>query len=76
MKKFFVKWAFVDDWGWPREARFNWFETKEEAEAFYADLRKRNGAHVKAEKIAEGDYARFQKMEALRAELEELEEEF
>jgi hypothetical protein len=76
MKKFYVKWAFVDEYGWPREDRFNWFETKEEAVAFFADQKARNGGYVKAEKIAEGDYARFQRMEALRAELEELEEEF
>jgi hypothetical protein len=77
MKKFFVRWAITDYYGYTTEEdKFNWYETKEEAEAFIADQKYRNGGYFKVRNFAEGDYARFQKREALRAEMEALKAEF
>jgi hypothetical protein len=77
MKKYFVRWAIVDYYGYTAEEdKFTWFETIEEVEAFLADQEERNGRYFRARKIAKGDYARFQKLEALRAEVKKLEEEF
>ena len=76
MKKIYVKWAYTDDYGYPRGERFEWFETMEEAEAFKAEMKKGNGGYFYVYKTAEGDYAEFERMLELAKELAELREKF
>ena len=76
MKKIFVKWTYTDDYGYPKGARFEWFETMEEAEAFKAEMKKKNGGYFYEYKTAEGNYEEFERMNALAKELAELKEKF
>ena len=46
MMKILVKWTFTDDYGRPSgAARFEWFDTMEEANEFIATKRKGNGGY-------------------------------
>ena len=78
MMKVYVKWGFTDDYGmaYPDNAILSWFETREEADEFVADKRKRNGGYFKLWKVAEGDYATYLRTVELRKELAELEKLF
>ena len=76
MKKIYVKWAYTDDYGRPQGARFEWFDTIEEAEEFKANYKKGNGGYFYVYKTAEGDYAEFERMNTLAKELAELREKF
>lgn len=76
MKKVFVKWAYTDDYGYPQGARYDWFDTMEEAEAFKAKQRKGNGGYFYEYKTAEGNYEEFERMNALMAEVAKLKEKF
>ena len=78
MKKVFVKWGYTDDYGRAdlNKANFDWFATQEEAEAFAADMKKRNGGYFKLWKIAEGDYDKFVEMNELMKKLEMLKQDF
>ena len=76
MKKFFVKWTFTDDYGRLMSERFEWFETMEEAKAFAAEKKKKNGSYFYVYKIAEGNYEEFERMDILAKELVELKKKF
>ena len=76
MKKIYVKWAFTDDYGYPQGARFEWFDTMKEAEEFKAKQREGNGGYFYVYKTTEGDYAEYERMNALAKELAELREKF
>ena len=78
MKKAFVKWSYTDEYGYAEEnrARFEWFETMEEANAFVANKKERNGGYFKLWKVAEGNFEEYEKMVALRETLKELEKNF
>ena len=78
MKKFYVKWGFTDDYGrvFIEEAHFDWFETKEQANAFIEKMQKGNGGYFKLWKIAEGDFAKYLRIDELLAEVEHLKKEF
>ena len=76
MKKIYVKWAYTDDYGYPKGARFEWFDTMEEAEAFKAKMKKGNGGYFYVYKTAEGNYTEFERMLELAKELEALREKF
>jgi hypothetical protein len=78
MKKVFVKWDYNDDYGYAKEANasFAWFDTMEEANAFVANGKERNGGYFRLWKIAESDFEEYEKMVALRKALKELEKKF
>ena len=78
MKRIFVKWGFIDDYGKAKEenASFDWFETKEQADDFIARKRAFCGAYFQLWKVAEGDYAKYKHMLKLLDEIEQLKQEF
>ena len=78
MKKIYVKWGFTDDYGraYQEDARFEWFETPEQADEFIAKKRKGNGGYFKLWKVAEGDYNQYLRMQALMFEVERIKKEF
>ena len=78
MKKFYVKWAYTDDYGraYEKDARFDWFETKEEADEFVTIKKRDNGSYFKVWKVAEGDFANYLRINELLVELEHLKKEF
>lgn len=77
-KKIYVKWGFTDDYGraYPQDARFDWFETQEQANEFITKKRQGNGGYFKLWKVAEGDFDKYQLMCKLMAEAENLKREF
>ncbi|MGN0728575.1 hypothetical protein [Treponema sp.] len=78
MKKFYVKWGFTDDYGraYEKHARYDWFETQDQAEEFITQKRKGNGGYFKLWKTAEGDYTKFLRIIELEKELAELKKIF
>ena len=78
MKRIFVKWGFTNDYGTAYEdnAKFDWFETKEQADDFIARKRAFCGAYFQLWKVAEGDYANYKHMLKLLDEIEQLKQEF
>jgi hypothetical protein len=78
MKKIYVKWGFTDDYGraYPEDAHFDWFETQEQADAFIEKKKQGNGGYFKLWKVAEGDFAKYQLMNELVAEVAKLKKEF
>ena len=76
MKKVFVKWAFTDDYGYPKGERYAWFDTMEEAEAFKIEQRKGNGGYFYVYKTAEGNFEEYARMLKLEEELATLKEKF
>ena len=76
MKKIFVKWAFTDDYGCPQEENYQWFNNEAEAEAWKTKMKKGNGSYFYVYKTAEGDFAEFERMNALMAEVARLKAQF
>ena len=76
--KVYVKWDYTDDYGraYEDEATYKWFDSKNEADAWMAEMRKGNGGYFKVFKVAEGDYNKFLRMEELKKELAELQANF
>lgn len=76
-KKFLVKWCFTDYYGHPDEAwHHNWFDTKEEADAFIAKQQKGNGSWFYLNKVVQENYKDFQRMNELYEEYSILKERF
>lgn len=78
MTKVFVKWGFTDDYGraYEEDARMEWFDTPEEAEAFVEQKKQGNGGYFKLWKIAAGDYNTYQRMVTLYEEYAKLKKLF
>lgn len=76
MVKVFVKWAFTDDYGYPRGVRYAWFDTMEEAEEFKAQYKKGNGGYFYVYKTEEGNFEEYCRMLELEVELATLKEKF
>lgn len=78
MTKVFVKWGFTDDYGraYEADARMEWFDTPEDAEAFVNKMRQGNGGYFKLWKMAKGDYHAYQRMIALYEGYLELKKNF
>ena len=76
--KIYVKWGFTDDYGRISEedAKFDWFETQEQANEFIAKMQNDNGGYFKWWKVAEGDFAKYQRMQELLIEIENLKKIF
>lgn len=74
MLKFYVKWDFTDFEGRAYEdyARFDWFDSEEEAKAFVDKKKKGNGGYFKLWKIGKGDYEVYEKMNFYYAEYAKL----
>jgi hypothetical protein len=76
MKKIYVKWTFTDDYGYPQGARYEWFDTIEEAEMFKAKKKKGNGGYFYVYKTEEGNFEEYKRMIKLTEELAMLKEKF
>jgi hypothetical protein len=78
MTKVFVKWSFTDDYGraCEEDAKLEWFDTEENAEAFVNKMKQGNGGYFKLWKIAMGDYHAYKRMIALYEEYLELKKNF
>ena len=78
MKRIFVKWGFNNDYGTANEnnAKFDWFETQEQADDFIAKKKELSGAYFRLWKVAEGDFTKYQHMLKLLDEIEQLKQEF
>ena len=78
MKKVYVVWDFTDEYGrsYSEDARVEWFETMEQAEAFIEKKKRGNGSYFKLWKVAEGNYNEFLYMEKLAKEYYEIKERF
>lgn len=78
MKKIFVKWGLTDSYGrvYEEYAKFDWFETQEQADDFIAKKKRGNGSYFKLWKVAEGDFAKYSRINELLAEVENLKKEF
>lgn len=78
MKKIYVKWGFTDDYGraHKEDARFEWFETQEQADKFIEKKKEDNGGYFKLWKVAEGDFNQYLRMRELMVEVEIIKKEF
>ena len=77
MKKICVKWSFADDYGYPYETTFEWFDTTEEANAFIEKKRKGNGSYFYLWKEPfEASYDNYLLMLEHERKAEELRKEF
>ena len=73
MKKVFVKWMCVDDYGRAcGTIKYRWFDTEEEAEIWTKEQK----GYIRVLKVAEGCYEEYTKMLDLIAEVEALKEKF
>lgn len=78
MKKVFVKWGYTDDYGWAEEAdaKVEWFEAEEEAQAFVDKMIAGNGGYFKLWKIKAANYEDYERMLELSKELAKLKKMF
>ena len=76
--KVMVKYNWLDDYGFVRTTEYVWTDTKEEADAWIADMKKRNGGYIRIVEVREADYTKYLEMlelEAKKAEIEQKIEE-
>lgn len=73
-RRILVKWSYTDNYGRPRGYSRTWFNTREEAENFVAEKKKKNGGYFYLYEIKEADYADYILMLSLEKQIKKLEE--
>jgi len=76
MMKYFVNFAWTDDYGFEKETEIKWFDTEKEAFDWVQKMKKGNGGYFVYYRTERADYNEYMKMIELQTRLAKLKEKF